>query len=392
MEFRRRMPEVIGREASTEKISKLEKSQLLKHEEIISKNLTAFYEVGTALITIRDGRLYRETHTTFEVYCRERWGMSRFYAHRLIGASEVVVDLLPIGNISSAEPEIPLPANESQARPLSKVPSKKRREVWREAVETAPESGLTTAHVEKTVQEHQEPAQPKESVSVFNRTNSSIKWASWTWNPVTGCEHGCKYCYARDIANRFNPKGFEPTFHPERLKAPKNTPFPTKINTIGDKSVFVCSMADLFGEWVEQEWINRVLDAVRESPQWNYIFLTKNPKRLIEIKWPDNAWVGATVDTQARVKPTEQAFAKVTAKIKFISCEPLLGPLKFSRLDLFQWVIIGARSRSSGAPEMQPEREWVRSLVHQAMNAGCSIFCKPNLNPLLFNEYPLQEV
>ena len=85
---------------------------------------------------------------------------------------------------------------------------------------------------------------------VFNRTNESIEWAVWTWNPVTGCKHGCPYCYARDIARRFYPPeiGFNPRFWPERLSAPQNTPVP-KSTELKDRLVFTCSMADLFGDW-----------------------------------------------------------------------------------------------------------------------------------------------
>jgi hypothetical protein len=105
---------------------------------------------------------------------------------------------------------------------------------------------------------------PSTKKSVFNFTNDNIEWAKWTWNPVTGCKFGCPYCYAKDIANRFYPNKFEPTFHEDRLDAPVNTKVPTEATTdIGYKNVFVCSMADLFGDWIPDEWIEKVLNAVR---------------------------------------------------------------------------------------------------------------------------------
>ena len=227
---------------------------------------------------------------------------------------------------------------------------------------------------------------------IFNKTNESIEWATWTWNPITGCKAGCKYCYARNMTKRFKEifrNGFEPTFYPKRLEAPANTSVP-KSNHIGDRNVFVVSMGDLFGDWVEQEWIDAVLDAVRKYIQWNYLFLTKNPKRLVNIQWPENAWVGTTVDCQARVKPAEEAFEKIKAKVKFLSCEPLSEKITFTNLKLFDWVIVGARSKTTEVPEMQPKSEWVKSLMHQAWDAGCKIYCKPNLKAGV-KEYPLAE-
>jgi len=228
-------------------------------------------------------------------------------------------------------------------------------------------------------------AEPSRIVSKFNRTNDNIEWAWWSWNPVTGCKHDCEYCYARDIANRFYPEKFEPTYHPERLDAPKNTnPI---IDSQGGRSVFVCSMADLFGSWVPNDWINPVLKSVEQNPQWTFIFLTKNPRRLASIQFPANAWVGCTVDTQARVKPSEEAMMNVKATVKFTSCEPMLEPLQFNNLAIFDWVIIGAQSKSTQCPEFQPESWWWIDLANKARQAGCKVYCKPNLTSRP-KEYP----
>lgn len=156
----------------------------------------------------------------------------------------------------------------------------------------------------------------------------------------------------------------------------------------GYNNVFVCSMADLFGDWVPQEWIDKILKVVRENPQWNFLFLTKNPKRLIEIEFPDNCWVGTTVDVQARVAPAMEAFKQVKAKVKFLSCEPLQERLEFSDMTMFDWLIIGGRSKSTGMPAFQPEWEWVEKLLIQARKDNLMVYMKPNLE-VRSKEYPL---
>lgn len=233
---------------------------------------------------------------------------------------------------------------------------------------------------------------PSRSKATFNQTNEMVEWAWWTWNPVTGCEHNCVYCYARDIANRFYPEKFTPTFRPERLEAPRNTSYPEKAQTeIGWRNVFVCSMADLFGRWVPDQWIEDVFASCRKSPEWNYLFLTKFPLRYEKLTFPGTAWVGTSVDEQKRVANAEKAFAKVKAPIKWLSVEPLREPLKFKRLDLFDWVVIGGQSRSTQAPEFLPPFEWVADIVTQAKQAGCKVYIKPNIGfdgPTRPREYP----
>jgi protein gp37 len=215
----------------------------------------------------------------------------------------------------------------------------------------------------------------------FNKQDTdNIEWAKWSWNPVTGCKHNCPYCYARDIAQRFYPQGFEPVLHPRRLKAPQRVVVPPDASTdLGFKNVFTCSMADLFGRWVPQAWIEAVLRAMDDAPQWNFLLLTKFPMRLSEFEFPDNVWVGTSVDCQARVANAERAFRKVNAKVKWLSCEPLIEPLKFSDLSMFQWVVIGGASSSTQTPAWQPPRAWVDALSQSAWASGCRVYEKTNL-------------
>lgn len=129
-------------------LSAVERSELQQHEEVIERGLGTFVDVGNALKAIRDGvggrGLYRETHRTFEAYCRDRWGMSRFYAHRLIKSAGVVGNLLPIGNI---------PVNEAQARPLAVLSAEAQCEVWAEVLERAGEDKVTAELVTVAVKE-----------------------------------------------------------------------------------------------------------------------------------------------------------------------------------------------------------------------------------------------
>ena len=223
-------------------------------------------------------------------------------------------------------------------------------------------------------------------VGSFNKQeNDAIEWAQWSWNPVTGCLHECPYCYARDIANsakmaQVYPNGFDPTFRPASLLVPLGEKIPKEAaRDTRFKNVFTCSMSDLFGRWVPAEWINAVLNAMRSAPQWNFLCLTKFPKRMAEFDIPPNAWMGTTVDLQARVKNAESAFERVTAGVRWLSVEPMIEPLNFSHLDRFQWIVIGGASRSSGCPEWQPPFQWIADLVQQARDAGVAIYMKTNL-------------
>jgi protein gp37 len=223
--------------------------------------------------------------------------------------------------------------------------------------------------------------------------NENIRWALWSWNPVTGCLHNCPYCYARDIADRFYEQKFAPSLWPGRLRAPVNTPFPEAkaAEWMGHKNVFVCSMADLFGRWVPSEWIDAVLEQCAAAPRWNFLFLTKFPIRMAEFAFPENAWVGTTVDCQARVANAEKAFRKVKAGVKWLSIEPLIEPLKFSDIGAFQWLVIGGASRSSATPEWRPPNRWVEDLLDAAAAADVPCFEKSNLRRDRLELYPGNE-
>ena len=212
--------------------------------------------------------------------------------------------------------------------------------------------------------------------------NDSIDWARFTWNPVTGCKHGCKYCYAEQLTKRA-PYDFSPTIHPARFDRPAATPLPAEASTDQRfKNVFVCSMADLFGSWVPQEWIQEVLKVVREQHQWDFLFLTKYPKNLLHQDWPGNSWVGASVDSQKRLDPTIDVFRKLKMShpgvVRWVSFEPLTERVETPDLKMLDAIVIGGQSAANGQPKICPEAEWVTELIIAAKRDGCKVFVKTN--------------
>jgi protein gp37 len=229
------------------------------------------------------------------------------------------------------------------------------------------------------------------SAAAFNRQDDTsddsmgnIEWARWSWNPVTGCKHDCPYCYARDIAERFYPQGFEPSFWPGRLSAPKNTRQASDAD-MAARNVFSNSMSDLYGRWVPDEWIDATLSAMRDAPQWNFLMLTKFPKKAAEFTYSHNCWIGTSVDLQVRVKAAEDAFERIECGVRWLSIEPMLEPLTFTRPKLFNWVVIGGASRSTKTPAWTPPFEWVVRTASQFLEHGSRVYLKTNGRP---REYP----
>lgn len=231
-------------------------------------------------------------------------------------------------------------------------------------------------------------AKPKKVV--FNATTDAVDWASWTWNPVTGCNHGCNFCYAREIAHSekmrpYYPNQFEPTFHEYRLSAPSNTSKPASDDPRSGR-VFVCSMADLFGKWVPDEWIEKVFEACQNEPKWQYLFLTKWPARYSQMPLIPRAWYGASVIQQSDVARVEADMAKIPpgqSIVRWISLEPMLGEIEFSDLSWCDLVVIGgqtATNQPSGpVSEFAPDFDWVFNVYKQCRDAGVPCYLKANL-------------
>ena len=259
---------------------------------------------------------------------------------------------------------------------------------------------------------------------------TKIDWCDSTWNPVTGCLHGCAYCYARRIAERFRAKefsgaytvneeenvprttyeleepvkrcctdakglhvyekapypfGFVPTFHRYRLDEPKHWTKP--------KNIFVCSMADLFGEWVPDEWIKEVLKACEAAPWHRYLFLTKNPARYIELAekdilpdGADNMWFGSTATT-----PETEFFFSVGHNT-FLSIEPILKPFHDSlgageqACEKTDWIIIGAET-GNRKDKVIPKVDWIMEILQNAEKTGTPVFMKKSLRELMGDDF-----
>ncbi len=230
---------------------------------------------------------------------------------------------------------------------------------------------------------------PKPKATHFNKTNGNVEWASWTWNPITGCLHGCNFCYARAITHNGQmaanyPFGFEPAFYEYRLEAPKNTRIPVDSNNPADGRVFVGSMADVFGKWVPDEWIQKIFDACMEAPGWEYLFLTKWPNRYKMLESLPKAWFGASVIQQSDVSRVEREMKSFeTTGVKWISLEPMLERITFNDLSWCNLVVIGAQTAtqqpSGYVPEKAADFEWVWDVVRQCKDAGVPYYLKPNL-------------
>jgi len=185
----------------------------------------------------------------------------------------------------------------------------------------------------------------------------------------------------------YYPVKFTPLFHHERLDAPKNMQVPVPPEAENDPSwrrVFVCSMSDLFGGFIPDDWIKQVLAVCHANPQWEYLLLTKNPRRYLEFQLPPTAWVGTSIDYQKRVRLAEDVFSKIKdVRVKWFSGEPLMEMLEFNDISVFDWVVLGALTATvqpeGPKPAFAPPFEWIARLTEQAHRAGCKVFQKANL-------------
>jgi len=211
-------------------------------------------------------------------------------------------------------------------------------------------------------------------------SKSKIEWTETTWNPVTGCDKistGCKYCYAESFAKRLKSmgvekyrNGFQLTLHPDVLGEPSGWKKP--------RVVFVNSMSDLFHKEIPIEYILDVFKVMFSNPHHVFQVLTKRADVLRYydseslLKWTHNIWMGVTVENQDNIGRIDMLKA-TGAKVKFLSCEPLLGPLRKLNLEEIDWVIVGGESGRNARPIRE---EWVLDICEQCKSAHVPFFFK----------------
>jgi len=209
-------------------------------------------------------------------------------------------------------------------------------------------------------------------------SQSSIEWTEMTWNPTTGCTKisaGCKYCYAEVMTRRLQAMGidkyrdgFQVRVHEDALEIP--------FSWKGSKIVFVNSMSDLFHHDIPVSFIQKVFAVMNDTPQHTYQVLTKRADRLAELhgqlNWTNNIWMGVSVE-DSRVTHRIDLLRNTNARVKFLSCEPLIGPLMDMNLENIDWVITGGESGRKARPMQE---WWVWDIRQQCADQGVAFFFK----------------
>lgn len=207
---------------------------------------------------------------------------------------------------------------------------------------------------------------------------SSIEWTELTWNPTTGCNKisaGCKFCYAEVMARRLKAMGLDKYKNGFKLAIHENA-LTIPYSWSGSKIVFVNSMSDLFHKDIPLEFIKKVFKVMNENPQHTFQVLTKRSDVLLkynkELNWTPNIWMGISIEEDKFMNRIDD-LRKTSAYIKFLSCEPLLGPLPNLNLKNIDWVIVGGESGRKPRP-MQPE--WVMDIKKQCTKSKVAFFFK----------------
>jgi len=231
---------------------------------------------------------------------------------------------------------------------------------------------------------------------------TKIEWCDYSINPIKGlCKEGCEYCYARRMYKRFK---WDETVRLDLSVFKKLSDTISKREKEKEQiKIFVCSTHELFGSWIPDDWISRIMDNIKHFPHPNCIFLilTKNPERMQYWSYkngmPNNVWCGVTAETTEKIIKRLSYIWEVDAKILFLSIEPILERIRTNIINMLlfrvivDWIIVGAET-GNRKNKVIPKREWIEEIVSQAENLGIPIFLKNNLKKIwgddLMQQFP----
>lgn len=205
----------------------------------------------------------------------------------------------------------------------------------------------------------------------MNNVSKTIGWAEKTWNPIVGCNNGCKYCYARKIAMRF-VGDFKPTFHAKRLKEPKLIKKPSRI--------FADSMSDFWSDGVKQIWRNKIYDAMKESEHHTFFVLTKKPQKITkeDIKRiPKNMWLGVSIARFTDRWRLTSLVSRYSGKT-FVSVEPILDDIISEYVYIADWIILGGLTGVKNP--FRPKKETIEDIIRTCKKLNKPLFIKENLD------------
>jgi protein gp37 len=400
----------------------------------VSKVTSGFREMAEAFYEIREKHLYRETSRSFAAYFRERLGYGRSHANRIADAGGMIRDLSPRGDILEVmtteahfRPLNSLDADERQEvidlaarwrtwHPKSTVepallrsaktflhppegpgePDEEKKELVNRFSEIVDEiENKLPAGTSKEIRKLFDQIKKKSAVLAGPRSSTGIRWTEATWNPLQGCapvSAGCDRCYAAKLiatrmadmypglakvkTERDGTKSY--LFLNKIVLLPKDLGQP--LHDRVPKRYFVNSMSDLFHDKVPDEFIEAVFEVMKKAHWHHFQVLTKRPKRMAEFTTkyfkketpPPNIWLGTSTENQEAFDKRIGWLRKTRAAVRWLSCEPLIGPIRFDAAEGIDWVVVGGESDS----DRRMEKKWAIDLRDQCRKMGIAFFFK----------------
>jgi len=221
----------------------------------------------------------------------------------------------------------------------------------------------------------------------FTKLRKGDNIADWSWNPITGCDYECKYCYAKHMVDVHYKEAipdpsmrFKPRLRRELLSAPFNTMPPDIFSTQTSNKVLVSDMGDILSKSIPADWINEVIEVMRKTNPWTYIITTRNPVRYLDFQWPNNVWLGATANTPEKMAIALSTFPELFPHTRFLQIEPLIQEVSLQCNNLsVDWVIIGAQKKTPDCEPKQPQWEWIWEIVDTCMLHNIPLYWKDSI-------------